>query len=78
MEGLLNFLGPVVISLLAVLGTQYVNNHTDSKFLEKNIEATGELVRSINELNIKVAVFSERFVTRDELNSRLKEHPNGS
>lgn len=78
MEGLLNFLGPVVISLLAVLGTQYVNNHTDSKFLEKNIEATGELVRSINELNIKVAVFSERFVTRDELNSRLKETPHGS
>lgn len=78
MEGLLNFLGPVVISLLAVLGTQYVNNHTDSKFLEKNIEATGELVRSINELNIKVAVFSERFVTRDELNSRLKESSNGS
>lgn len=78
MDGLVNLLAPIALSVMAVLGTQYVSNNTDSKFLERNIEVTGELVRSINELNIKVAVFNERFVTREELNSRLKELPNGS
>lgn len=78
MDGLANLLAPIALSVMAVLGTQYVSNNTDSSFLKQNIEVTGKLVESINELNIKVAVFNERFVTRDELNARLKELPNGS
>lgn len=79
MESLMNGLGlPVLISVLIAAGAQFVRNDTDSAFLKQNIEATQELSKTMKALEIKIGVFGERYVTRDELERKMKEWPHGA
>lgn len=79
MDGLINgVVAPLVISLAIALGARYVDSSTDSAFLKENIEVTKALKDSMVDLKIQLSIFGERYVTREELNNRIKEMANGS
>ena len=79
MDGLINgVLAPLVVSLAIAFGARFVDSSTDSAFLKENIEVTKALKDSMVDLKIQLSIFGERYVTREELNNRIKEVANGS
>lgn len=79
MDGLVNgVLAPLVVSLAIAFGARFVDSSTDSAFLKENIEVTKALKDSMVDLKIQLSVFGERYVTREELNSRMREVKDGS
>lgn len=83
MQVLVDNLGSIISSLVVsgvmVVGSGYVNSSVSQALLEKNIAATERLSTAVQGLEISVAVFAERYPTRVELESKLKEaNKNGS
>lgn len=78
MEGMTHgVLAPLVVSLAIALGARLVDSNTDSALLKENIQVTKELRDSMVDLKLKLGVFGERYITREELNTRIKELSNG-
>lgn len=69
---------PLMVSAVVALGGQFVRGSTDSEFLKENITATKELASAVGKLEVKLGIFSERYVTRQELEAKLKEAKHGS
>lgn len=69
---------PIVVSAVLALGGQFVAQSKYSLLLEQNIAATSELSKAVTDLRLQMAVFGEKYVTRKELDRRLKEKKNGS
>ena len=62
-----------VISAASAMTVDWKNQEVDSNFLRQNTEAVKELTSAVKELQINQAIFIERYVTRSELESKLKE-----
>lgn len=69
---------PLAVSAVVALGGQFVRSSTDSEYLRDNVNATKELASAVGKLEVKLGIFSERYVTRDELDRKIKEAKNGS
>ena len=83
MQVLVDNIGSIISSLVVsgvmVVGSGYVNSSVSQELLTRNIKATEDLSHSVRALEISVAVFAERYPTRVELESKLKEaSKNGS
>lgn len=72
-----NILTAVVTAFLVSAGSAlaigWKDQGIDSTFLKQNTEAIKELTIVVKEVQINQAVFVERYVTKGELESRLKE-----
>lgn len=69
---------PLAVSAVVALGGQFVRSSTDSEYLRDNINATKELASAVGKLEVKLGIFSERYITRQELEAKLKEAKHGS
>lgn len=75
---------PIISNIIVALGTAFVisaasamtldwkNQSLDSNFLKQNTEAVKELTSAVRELQINQAIFAEKYITRSELDNRLK------
>lgn len=69
---------PLVVSSVLALGGQYVASSKQAILLEQNIKATSELSKAVTDLRLQMAIFGEKYVTREELKRELKEVKNGA
>lgn len=69
---------PLIVTAVVALFAFFMNSKTQSTLLSQNIKSTEALSGAVNELRIQLGVFAERYVTRDELERKLKEVANGS
>ncbi|UMO76443.1 hypothetical protein DNAM_150 [Pseudomonas phage BroderSalsa] len=74
MDNLIKSIGPsLVISAVVALFGFFMNANTQTKLLEQNIQTTHALSEAVTELRLQLGITKEKYVTRDELNTRLKE-----
>lgn len=69
---------PLMVSAVVAFGGQFVRGSTDSEFLRENISATKQLAEAVNKLEVKLEIFGERYITRQEFEIKLREARNGS
>lgn len=69
---------PIIVSAVLALGGQYISATKQSVLWEQNITATSDLAKAVTDLRLQMAVFGEKYVTREELKRELKEVRNGS
>ena len=62
-----------IVSAGSSLAIGWKDQAVDAVGLQQNTEAIKELTQVVKELQINEAVFSERYITRKELDQRLKE-----
>lgn len=72
MEAVKSILPALAISAIVSGGTAVMNQQVHGRLLEDNIKATHELSNVMQELRFQLGVFSERYVTREELDRRLE------
>ena len=68
----------LVVSLFVSLGMSWKESDTQKRLLEDNMVVTKELALAVTELRVQLAVFGERYITREELEKKLKGVHNGS
>lgn len=62
-----------IISAGSALALGWKDQAVSDTGLRQNTDAIKELTQSVRELQITTAVFGERYVTKSELESKLKE-----
>lgn len=62
-----------IVSAGSSLAIGWKDQAIDATLLKSNTDAVKELTQSVKELQISQAIFSEKFITRGELESKLKE-----
>lgn len=68
----------LVISAVISTGISIAKQQTQERLLEDNMKVTKELALAVTELRVQLAVFGERYVTREELEKKLKGGKDGS
>jgi len=61
-----------VISATSAITLDWKNQSLDSTFLAQNTAAVKDLTNAVRELQINQAVFTEKYITRTELDTRLR------
>lgn len=69
---------PLVVAAVIAIAAFLMNAKTQTTLLSQNIKSTEALSGAVNELRLQLGIFSERYVTRDELERKLKEVFHGS
>lgn len=69
---------PVVATAVVALGTFFLNARTQSTLLSQNIKSTEALSGAVNDLRLQLTIFGERYVTRDEMDRKIREVFHGS
>lgn len=67
----------LVISTVISVGAQLMKVDLQERLLEDNISVTKDLSKEVNNLSTQLAVFQEKYVTKEELANKLKEETNG-
>jgi hypothetical protein len=66
--------GPaLVVSAIISATTAITTQQVHGRLLEDNIEATKQLSGAVTDLRLQLGIFSERYVTREELEKRLRD-----
>ena len=71
----------LLVSAVVTVTGSITTQKVDSRLLEDNIKATQELSKAVQDLRYLMGVFSERYVTRDELDNKLgfnRSKPHGT
>lgn len=68
----------IVISGVLVLGNGVVSQAVQKEKLEQNIKATEGATMQMRSLELSLAAFQERYITRAEFEAKLKELRNGT
>lgn len=68
---LLNVVPSLVVSVVVSVGTSMTNQQVHGRLLEDNILVTKELSKNLSELNVRLSVIDERFVTKDTFNDKI-------
>ena len=69
---------PLIVTGVVSLFVFFINSKTQATLLQQNIKSTEALSGAVNELRIQLGIFGERYVTRDELERKLREIYNGT
>ena len=72
-EWLKNLTGALLVAAIASGATMYANTQTNSAFIQSLTTSTDKLSDAVTELRVTVGIQNEKFVTKEELSSRLKE-----
>jgi hypothetical protein len=73
MDVVKSILPALAISAIVSGGTAVMNQQVHGRLLEDNIKATQDLSRVMQDLRFQLGIFSERYVTREELDRRLEK-----
>ena len=69
----------LVVSFIISLGVSLKGQDTQKRLLEDNIQVTKDLSKAVSDLKVEIAVFAERYATKDDLDRKvMKGAPNGS
>lgn len=68
----------LIVAAVVHIGASMMEQGTQHRLLEDNILVTKELAEKVDNLNVTIAVFQEKYVTKKELDEKLKEAPNGA
>lgn len=63
----------LVVSLFVSLGMSWKEADTQKRLLEDNMAVTKELALAVTELRVQLAVFGERYISREEFEKKIKE-----
>ena len=63
----------LVISGVVSVGISIKDQGVQGALLESNLKVTKELTLAVTDLRVQLAVFGERYVTREELEKKMKE-----
>ncbi len=63
----------LVVSLFVSLGMAWKESDTQKRLLEDNMAVTKELALAVTELRVQLAVFGERYISREEFEKKIKE-----
>lgn len=64
----------ILVSALFSGSSAVMTQQVQSRILNDNIEATKQLSEAVVDLRLQLGVFAERYITREELDRRLKEY----
>lgn len=62
----------LVVSLFVSLGMAWKEADTQKRLLEDNMAVTKELALAVTELRVQLAVFGERYISREEFEKKIK------
>ncbi len=62
----------LVVSLFVSLGMSWKEADTQKRLLEDNMAVTKDLVLAVTELRVQLAVFGERYISREEFEKKIK------
>ena len=62
---------PLVVSAITWVGGVLYTSSQSQDLLRENVTASKELAKSVTDLRIQMAAFSEKYVTRDQLEQSL-------
>ena len=62
----------LVVSLFVSLGMSWKEADTQKRLLEDNLAVTKELALAVTELRVQLAVFGERYISREEFEKKIK------
>lgn len=62
----------LVVSLFVSLGMSWKEADTQKRLLEDNMAVTKELALAVTELRVQLAVFGERYISREEFEKKIK------
>jgi hypothetical protein len=62
----------LVISGVVSVGISIKDQGIQAALLENNMKVTKELTTAVTDLRLQLAIYGERYVTRDELDKKLK------
>lgn len=62
----------LVVSLFVSLGMYWKEADTQKRLLEDNMAVTKELALAVTELRVQLAVFGERYISREEFEKKIK------
>ena len=68
----------LIVSAVVSIGASIVKQDVQGRLLEDNILVTKELAKEVSNLNTTIAVFQEKYVTKKELEEKIKEAPDGT
>lgn len=77
-DNLGSIVSALVVSTVVTVGSSVVGQNVHQALLERNIQATEKLTQAVSDLQISMAIFGERYVTRKEMKEEIKEAKNGS
>ncbi|QDH46222.1 hypothetical protein Pa223_061 [Pseudomonas virus Pa223] len=77
-DNLGSIVSALVVSSVVTVGSSVVGQNVHQALLERNIQATEKLTKAVSDLQISMAIFGERYVTRKEMKEEIKEAKNGS
>ncbi|AFD10689.1 hypothetical protein [Pseudomonas phage HMGUpa2] len=77
-DNLGSIVSALVVSSVVTVGSSVVGQNVHQALLERNIQATEKLTQAVSDLQISMAIFGERYVTRKEMKEEIKEAKNGS
>lgn len=63
----------LIVAAVVHIGASMMDQGTQHRLLEDNILVTKELAEKVDDLNTIIAVFQEKYVTKDELDKKIKE-----
>ena len=62
----------LVVSLFVSLGMSWKEADTQKRLLEDNMAVTKNLALAVTELRVQLAVFGERYISREEFEKKIK------
>lgn len=62
----------LVVSLFVSLGMSWKEADTQKRLLEDNMAVTKDLALAVTELRVQLAVFGERYISREEFEKKIK------
>lgn len=62
---------PLVISAIMCVANLVYTSGVSLQALENNIRVTAELSKAVTDLRVQMAIFGEKYVTREELDRKL-------
>lgn len=63
---------PLVVSAITWVGGVLYTSSQSQDLLRENVQATKELSKSVTDLRVQMAAFSEKYVTRDQLDAAIR------
>lgn len=77
-ESVRNLCLSLLVSAVVVVGNSVISQNVQQEKLEQNIKATESATTQMRSLELSLAIFQERYITRAELEQRLRELRNGT
>ena len=62
----------LLVSLFVSFGIHWKEADTQKRLLEDNMAVTKELALAVTELRVQLAVFGERYISREEFEKKIK------